>query len=311
MSHIALAALATALAFLIAPQASWAQDQSDELVVKPSCPIKNFEYKAEPKRCEFAPVKAIANAAECTAIQGTWDKGACKPPAAPEPVCATPLGSRIRYKDGQCVYDASTPVSDSSRYKGDCFKVVSKIAGAPVAERLYVVDQSADGSSLHVLPAERPFILCSPISDPNQSSVAVSTQDVLRSGARRSGWVYGTLLLPYKYRPGDQTSQNNVTVGPYLGARVDTGGVGWTYAVSAGLTQTKVTSVDADNKPNETNVSGFTLAVGLLFDVNKSIKPFKTGVFIGADRYSKLKGEKVQGSGKLWIALQIGYDFTE
>jgi hypothetical protein len=54
-----------------------------------------------------------------------------------------------------------------------------------------------------------------------------------------------------------------------------------------------------------------TLAVGPLFDVNKSIKPFKTGVFIGADRYSKLKGEKVQGSGKLWIALQIGYDFTE
>jgi hypothetical protein len=203
-------------------------------------------------------------------------------------------------------------VSDSTKYKGDCFKVVSRIPGAPAAERLYVVEQSADGSSLQVLPAKISFyFLCGPAGDPAQASVAVSTQDVQRSGAMRSGWVYGTLMLPFKYRPGDQTIHNNVTVGPYMGARVETGGIGWTYAVSAGVTQTKVTSVDADNKPTETNVSGFTLAAGLLFDVNKSAKPFKTGVFIGADRYSKLNGVKVTGSGKPWIALQIGYDFTE
>jgi hypothetical protein len=43
----------------------------------------------------------------------------------------------------------------------------------------------------------------------------------------RSGWVYGTLMLPFNCRPGDQTIHNDVAVGPYMGARVDAGNKPW------------------------------------------------------------------------------------
>ena len=51
----------------------------------------------------------------------------------------------------------------------------------------------------------------------------------------------------------------------------------------------------------------------MMFDVLKSPagKPFKAGLFVGVDRVSRSPSVSYAQNGKAWLALQIGYDFTD
>ena len=323
--HFGLCALFALLCQLSGP--AFAED--GQLIIQPTC-ADGFDYIQSSKQCKVGTkFDDASKAADCAKLKGTFTEAkdgkpaSCAPPKTPAPTCNAPESRRISFKDGQCVLDVSTPTSDAGNYVGDCIEPAGKIPGAPNYKLLHVTEQSEDRKTLYVVPAERPWkIFCKPLevatdengqvtNDSRWEPVPIALSDVLRSGAKRTGWVYGMLALPFKYRPGNKSITNSVSVGPYLGARASMAGRAWTHAVTLGLTQIKASTPDGNGGVNDTHVTGFTFAYGLMFDVSKSAKPFKSGVFVGVDQYSKLNGTKVAESGKWWLAVQIGYDFTD
>ena len=74
--------------------------------------------------------------------------------------------------------------------------------------------------------------------------------------------------------------------------------------------------LDASGQPTvtgTTQMAALSLAVGFVFDVAKDPKsrPFKAGVFIGRDSVNPGPTVRYEFNRKTWIAVQIGYDFTD
>jgi hypothetical protein len=277
---------------------------------KDTCPAAGFELG-----------KKANNEPTCVAVAGA---------PVPKPECNPLPGFAGKIKDSgkevRCVYEATLPVSAPGDYLGDCFKIKAVPTGTSLAPgRDYFVSAQrelpGDDRDLTLVPGHNgSFPLgCKAVGGP-QHRVNAST--LVEAGASRHGYAYGFLTMPYKYFPGQKSFQVNVPIGGYLGWRRGQAGSGVTTAFAVTLSSVKANTVDpktidpTTNKPAVTgtaDVAALAGAFGVVFDVLKSGrgKPFKAGIFIGKDAVSRDPTIDYRFNRKTWIAIQLGYDFTD
>ncbi|MFZ6769971.1 hypothetical protein ACO0LM_23195 [Undibacterium sp. Di26W] len=136
--------------------------------------------------------------------------------------------------------------------------------------------------------------------------VVFSQNETASTPPDRYGLTYGTLMVPYKYHVGSKNFSGGTSVGGYLGYRQEKSGLGlglqWVGFVGAG--QIPVTqSVNGQDKTQ--NLTGFSYGLGILGTVKDK---FHMGFILGADRVNTDAGYK--DNGKPWIAIEVGYAFS-
>ena len=164
-----------------------------------------------------------------------------------------------------------------------------------------------------------PLVGCT--AEKNGTQHHVSASKLIVAGAKRRGYAYGFLTMPYKYFRSKKSFLINVPLGGYLGLRYGQAGSGTTFAFAVTLSSVKAETIDpakldAAGKPTITgtaDVSALSGAFGFIFDVLKSQagKPFKAGIFVGRDVVNSTPTIDYQFNRKTWIAIQLGYDFTD
>jgi hypothetical protein len=288
---------------------------------------------------DFKTVKAFCDTAHGTLIPATNGKvEACALPAV-TPSC--PSGGGIAYSSEtkQCVRNVSASVSDPSNYVHDCIKVLAPIKGASLQkpksekaakdgaagdatakndgddDRFYVSWQSKDGKQIDLVPAKKGSILgmlswaCDPVRD--EAATRVNVDDLVESGALRSGWVYGMLVAPFKFYPYSGQITASTTIGPYLGWRMERP-VGTTTVVgSAGISSVSATAKDESGATKTVPLTAWSAATGLIFEVSKGKTPFRVGFLVGKDWVDRKSAVKYENNARTWLALQLGFDFTD
>lgn len=135
--------------------------------------------------------------------------------------------------------------------------------------------------------------------------VALDTDTLTKTPPNRYGLTYGTLIVPYKYQMGgDRSVAGGATLGGYLGYRATIYGSSLAFITFAGPTKVDVAQMK-DGKASTESLAGLSYGIGLLGTVKDG---FKAGVVVGTDRVAKSAG--YANSGKAWISLSLGYDFT-
>jgi hypothetical protein len=138
--------------------------------------------------------------------------------------------------------------------------------------------------------------------------VMLSVADLQSLPPDRFGLTYGTLLVPYKYHlKGSKSFTGAASLGGYVGYRQERSGLlglGVQYVVFIGAASVPVSNV-VDGKPVTDNHAGVSYGVGLIGTVKDG---FNMGLVLGADRVSKSAG--YVDNGKMWIAVQLGYAFS-
>lgn len=135
----------------------------------------------------------------------------------------------------------------------------------------------------------------------------LSKSVLVEHGYRRSGWVYGALLVPYKYHRHDKSFSSAATIGPYLGYRLDGLGFDSAFIGSIGIASLAV----QNNTGGTTNLQGYTMAFGLIASITKNKNPLQFGVLLGRDWAGSNAAVPYQHEGKTWLAVQIGFSFSE
>jgi len=217
------------------------------------------------------------------------------------------------------------PVADRANFRGDCLRLTTPIKaegnGLPAdATLLYVVSQTDDGKMLNVVKGDAWLdgapgfggLFCGPADETHKTEVStISVKDVIDSGARRRGLVYGMLLTPYKYYPHSRQLVGAASIGPYIGTRTEFAQGALSLVVSAGMGNVTGISTDAKGATKEVSLASLSLAAGAIFEISKSKNPFRLGVLVGTDRVRPGTRVTYENNGKTWVALQLGYDFTD
>jgi hypothetical protein len=134
------------------------------------------------------------------------------------------------------------------------------------------------------------------------------------SSYARYGWVYGPMLVPFKYFPHDRSFEPSQSLGMYMGYRTswfESRGLSW--VASAGLSMMKVSEVVDDTAnpgsktTKENTIAGYTLAVGVLFDLTREAKPFVAGLLVGRDFVGRNSALTYVHDNRNWVAFQIGW----
>ncbi len=120
-----------------------------------------------------------------------------------------------------------------------------------------------------------------------------------------SGLNAGALIVPYKYRLGEDTLAGDATIGMYFGATFDSPTCKsdvWCFQIapiaSAGLSQVGVN----DGAGNSDNKTAVTWAAGLLL---KNWDTVNIGLVYGEDRIGD-KDWKHEGDG--WVSIMVGWE---
>jgi hypothetical protein len=138
-------------------------------------------------------------------------------------------------------------------------------------------------------------------------TLIVSKVDVDAVPANISGLSYGVLVVPFKYHiRGSKEFKGSGSVGPYAGYKTESGN--WAASVEfvgfLGLTNVAVER-NIDGKPITDNVSGISYGGGM---IGRITDKFQVGLLLGADRVGK--SVNYVDNGKLWIAVSVGYAFS-
>lgn len=258
-----------------------------------------------------------------------------------QPPAAEKDGASGKAGAASATTDEPLPSSAPGEYVGDCFRVHASPPGTGLTPgRIYMATDQAevgnDDRSLTLIEGEVvlgidsrkwfPGPACrprgaTPGGPAPQLHRGVLASELIASGASRQGYAYGFLTMPYKYYPGEKDFQVNVPIGGYFGWRWGQAGSGSTAAFALTLSTVEADTVDpaapdGDGRPTRTgtsNVAALSMAVGLMFDVLKSPRgrPFKAGVFVGRDVISRSETISYRFDRKTWVALQLGYEFTD
>jgi hypothetical protein len=215
----------------------------------------------------------------------------------------------------------SVPTSSNDDYRGDCFHLhvettIIENGKQRTLQPGWYLTLKQDGENLHLLKVESQGFICSsskPSFESNGSThpIEVSMKpDDLDGRATRTGWIYGILILPFKYHLNDNSFSGETTVGPYLGRRSSIRDTSFSWAVTAGMTPISADSIDQTGAVKSTPLTAFTYAAGLMFEVNKGPAPMKIGVFFGQDVVSSDSAVSYKHDRKNWLALQVGWDLT-
>lgn len=121
----------------------------------------------------------------------------------------------------------------------------------------------------------------------------------------QKGWTYGALVVPYKYyiKPGDITGA--ATVAPYAGYRWDLNPTGFEFRPIFFAGPTVLTGIEENG--DSTSLFGLSVGLGLLFEINNE---FNAGFVVGKDYVSSGDKSKFDAHADKWIALSLGYDFS-
>jgi len=285
-----------------------------------------FDLNPATGLCKAKPAE-VANLkpAECITIVGLKLNGSsCAPDVTePQPQCRAVLGQVATLKNGKCTYEPQSMTSASGDYVGDFFTIAAvpednpgKL-GFPAGTVVKVLSQKSQGSNdelLTVAPVMPPKYLPYIDLDPVGPSKTIAASELIEYGASRTGWTYGVLAVPYKYYTHDKKFGDGVSIGPYIGRRWGRPGSAWTLAASAAIGKVKGQVLDDAGKVTSTpDLMAYSLAAGVMWDVSKrdGIKPFKVGLFTGQDIVGEDDKVKFKNNRKWWLALQIGFDFTD
>jgi len=152
---------------------------------------------------------------------------------------------------------------------------------------------------------------CDPSKTVKQGDIVVVSQaDIDGTPPDRYGLTYGGLLVPYKYHAaGSKSFTGNTSVGGYIGWRQDRSGMtglALQYVLFLGAASIPVTQTSAAGQSTTQNMSGVSYGVGILGTVKGA---FHMGFVVGADRVNKNAG--YEDNGKTWVAVEIGYAFSD
>lgn len=136
----------------------------------------------------------------------------------------------------------------------------------------------------------------------------IKSEELEQFGFRRLGFIYGGLIIPYKYFRHDKSLEPGTTIGPFLGYRL--GQTGWGVALVAtyAVTDIKVKVVDGAELKERTFFA-LSRGIGLMFDVTKSETPFRAGIMWGKDRVGSNNVDVYPHDGRTWVAAQLGWEF--
>lgn len=273
-----------------------------------ACKAAGFTPPADPAggKC-MVPTGFKSPAPECKAIAGRQ---------------ASIVGSG---DTARCNYESTIATSAVGDYISDCFEINAVPAGSEVQknETYFVSGQRELDDDDTELTLVRGKVNWVPLGCRAKGGpvVKLRASQLIEAGASRYGYSFGFLTMPYKYFPKEKGFVVNAPIGGYLGWRAGQAGSGYTVAAALTLSSVKAdivdpNTLDANGKPTvtgEADVAALSGAVGIMFDILKSTrgKPFKAGVFVGQDLVSKDPTVHYKYNRKTWVAVQIGFDFTD
>lgn len=236
--------------------------------------------------------------------------------------------------DAVCLYERGTlPVSHEGDYVGDCFSVSADIKGVSLGsggDYFVTAQDSLDKNNpkLTLVKVKKftwpwvqefvPIFGCRP--EKGGEPVQVEAARLAESGARRRGFSYGVLTMPYKYFPGQKSFVAGLPLGGYLGWRIGQPGSSGTFALAMTATSVKADIIDpktADQATptitGSTDVMALSGALGFIFDVTRSPsgRAFKSGIFVGKDYVNSDPSIRYKFNRNTWVAVQFGFDFTD
>jgi hypothetical protein len=130
----------------------------------------------------------------------------------------------------------------------------------------------------------------------------------------RQGFVYGTLLVPFKYHFHSHSFTSSASVAPYLGWQsLDNGNdptkpkdSPWPplqYVLFAGASITPVAGSNSDGSSQ--TFAGFSYGMGILTTIKDS---FHGGLVVGWDKVNA--SAKYADNNRPWISLELGFNFS-
>lgn len=139
-------------------------------------------------------------------------------------------------------------------------------------------------------------------------SYEVESGTLEQFGFRRLGFIYGGLVIPYKYFRHDKSLEPGTTIGPFLGYRF--GQTGWGVSIIGryAVTDIKIKVKDG-TELKERTFFALSRGIGVMFDITKSETPFRAGIMWGKDRVGSNNVDVYPHDGRTWVAAQLGWEF--
>lgn len=139
-------------------------------------------------------------------------------------------------------------------------------------------------------------------------SYTMNAKHLEKFGFRRLGFIYGGLIIPYKYFRHDKSLEPGTTMGPFLGYRFGQTGWGVSVIASYAVSDIKVKVKDG-TELKERTFFALSRGLGFMFDVTKSETPFRAGIMWGRDRVGSNNVDVYPHDGRTWVAAQLGWEF--
>lgn len=161
---------------------------------------------------------------------------------------------------------------------------------------------TADGKGCEVATDREQKI----VALPNGSVVQIDSQYLQSNPPNRYGLAFGGLVVPFKFQlTGAHQLSASATVGPYMGYKfaAQTVGFAGTAALFAGASNIAVTKAGSTSTQQ---LAGFSAGGGLLFEIKGG---FQAGAVCGIDSVGS--GQGFEYNNKPWLALQLGYSFSQ
>lgn len=289
------------------------------VVAQPDKAATVSEPKAAAETPAKAPVPPVASATPSPASAAATDPaGKGNAEKAPEKaLVAFPspandnddyLGDRIKYGYTRSAYKVDM-ISDKKTLTLVCVPQYFTLKGiGKLSVKLDPAKDSKPENAFVVTGVESKNIdrtLCEGTTTIALGEVVVfAPNDIVSTPPNRYGLTYGTLMVPYKYHIGSKNFSSSASVGGYLGFRQENSLIGLQWIGFMGVGQIPVTqNVNGEDKTQ--NLTGVSYGIGLLGTVKDK---FHMGVILGADRVNPGSGYK--DSGKPWIAVELGYAFS-
>lgn len=136
----------------------------------------------------------------------------------------------------------------------------------------------------------------------------VTAGSLEKYGFRRLGFIYGGLVIPYKYFRHDKSLEPGTTIGPFLGYRL--GQTGWGISLVATYAVANISvNVKDGTEMKKRDFVALSRGIGVMFDITKSETPFRAGILWGKDRVGSNNVEVYPHDGHTWVAAQLGWEF--
>ncbi len=225
-----------------------------------------------------------------------------------DPKIQTKFANQDSYVGDKISFEFDIPASKVKLVNGETIAAECIPAGLQMR---VLTDPEDDGTVRAVILPGNEYRKCSETnltkgSHPLASKLIEINPNYEGTTPRRTGWTYGTLVVPYKLIIGGSRSiKSSTTIGPYAGTSIrGWSGVEAEFILFAGPTLVENAFVDNGEAKTE---SLFGIGYGLGFIATLK-QEFKLGLVFGADMVSDDSNYK--DNKKPWGAIAIGYEFN-